>query len=103
MILQYYCIYHSNDVNTVSIAITAERYSEMYDSSSGGLAIFKIVKKGLANSENHEAIFRVNQASFVDSENHGANVLIASCWRRAATAFEVLVGFIYDSSCGFLM
>ena len=56
---------HSNDVNTVSIAATAERYSEMYDASSGDLAILEIY-----------------EASFVDSENHEANVLIASCWRR---------------------
>ena len=53
-------MYHSNDVNPVSIA--SERYSEMYDASSGDLVIFKTY-----------------EASLVDSENHEANVRIASC------------------------
>ena len=59
------CIIQTIHSNTVSIAATAERYSEMYDTSSGDLAIFKIYEESL-----------------VDSKNHEANVLIALCWRR---------------------
>ena len=42
-------MYHSNDVYTVSIAETVERYSEVYDASSGDLAIFKVDKASLVD------------------------------------------------------
>ena len=65
----------------MSIAAIAERYSEMYDASSGDLAIFKIY-----------------EASLVDSENQEANVLIASCWRRHCLSYRGSQHFILHRS-----
>ena len=63
-------MYDSNDVNTVSIAATAERYSKMNDASSRDLDTFE-----------------VDETSLVDPGGHETNVLVASCLCRRLPQF----------------